>query len=93
VEAKGVWILIGLIALAHLFMAYFVTIELNDYPLLNKSKKAIWYLFIWLLPVVGTLLAYRKLKIKSNSSAGAGGANQVEWYAGNENDSHGGTSD
>lgn len=92
-EAKGVWVLIGLIALAHLFMAYFISIELSDYPLLNKSKKVLWYLIIWLLPVVGPLLAYRKLNIKSGSPASAGGTNQAEWYAGHENDSHGGTSD
>ena len=92
-ESIGVWVIIGLIVLGHLFMAYFVSIELADYPLPNKSNKLVWYIFIWLVPVIGTLFAYRKLHIKWNSRAKVGAAGQAEWYAGHENDSHGTSGD
>lgn len=92
-ESIGIWVILGLIILAHLFMAYFVSIELAEYPLLNTSSKFIWYIVVWFLPVIGTLMAYRKLQIKWNSKAKTGAASQAEWYAGHENDSHGGSSD
>lgn len=92
-EVIGVWVIIGLVTLAHLFMAYFVSIELADYPLINKFNKLIWYVIIWLLPVVGTLLAYRKLRIKFNARVSTGSASQAEWYAGHKNDSHDGSNE
>ncbi len=89
----GVWAIIGLVILGHIFMAYFVSIELADYPLLNKPSKLAWYMIVWFMPVIGTLLAYRKLHMKWNHKAKVGAASQAEWYAGHENDSHGGSSD
>jgi len=43
--------------------AFMMTIELSSFDLMEKSKKVLWVLLIWIVPVVGPLIMHRYLKI------------------------------
>lgn len=57
----------------HLFLAFFASLEVADYPLFSTGQKVLWQSIVWLLPILGTLLAHKKLGLGWASDAAAGG--------------------
>ncbi|WP_323847444.1 hypothetical protein [Microbulbifer magnicolonia] len=50
-----------------------LTIELNNYPMKSRVKKFLFYLVVWLVPLIGAIWSHRKLKIgwaKGDGSSG-----------------------
>ena len=64
---------LAVIFIAHLFLAYFASKEVADYPLFSLKQKITWQIIVWLLPIVGTVLAHKKLGIGWVSGPLAGG--------------------
>ena len=65
--------LVGITLLAHVFLAFFSTIETIDYPLISKFRKLGWLVFVWLVPIVGTIWVHKQLGLKWASSSTSGG--------------------
>ena len=53
----------GLLLIAHIFLAYFASKEIVDYPLFSYKKKIKWQLIVWLVPIIGTILTHKILGI------------------------------
>ena len=67
--------LISGLLLIHLVLAIFTTKEIIELPIYTKSKRFIWVIFIWLVPLIGVMFARSKLKLEktnvtSNSKSG-----------------------
>ncbi len=69
----GFLTLLGITLLAHVFLAFFSSIETINYPLISKSRKVSWLAFIWLIPIVGSIWVHKELGFKWGSGSSGGG--------------------
>lgn len=72
--------IIGLIGITVLLLIFFnglATKELIDYPLCSQSKKILWFLLIWFVPILGLIIVHRVLKIGWASSSTTGGDGSI----------------
>ena len=65
----------GLTLIAHIFLAFFATLEAKEYPLYGLRKRLLMLALIWGIPIIGTLVAHRAMNI--GWAKGSGGAGDV----------------
>ena len=57
----------------HFCIAFMLTIDLNEKFFFSKLNKLLWYSFIWLVPFIGEIAAYKKFHIGLAKGDGYGG--------------------
>ncbi len=80
----------SILMIAHIFMAFFVSVEIRDYPLIPKIRRVKWLMTVWLLPVIGTIWARKKLGLKWVSGSSSGGDVTTGGYSGTDSGGCGG---
>ena len=61
--------------MSHIFLGVYLTTEITDYPLFNTGQKVIWLVVVWVLPIIGIIVASRKIGLKwSLGKPGEGGS-------------------
>lgn len=72
-SGKGILTIFAIVGVIHMIMAFLSTIDLKDNPLFSLSKKCLWFLVVWCIPVFGALLFHYKTGLGWSSGHTTGG--------------------
>jgi len=79
---EAIWWLITVVGFFHFIISFFGTKEVIEFPLLTNSSKLLWLILIWTTPILGTVLAHRKIGLSWASSTSTGGDSSTGGYGG-----------
>ena len=53
---------LAIIGVSHLLLAALSMVELKLIPFYTRSEKKLWFIKIWMMPLIGSLLFHQKAK-------------------------------
>ena len=61
--------------IAHIFVGFFVSLEIIDHPIPSRMRKAKFLIAIWLFPIIGVMQVRKNLGLKwASGSCNSGNA-------------------
>jgi len=87
---SSLYSVLSILLLIHLVLSFYTTKEILELPIYTKSKKTLWVIIIWLVPLFGIMSARNKLELEktnitSNSKSSVNG-HGISSYGSNENE-------
>ena len=65
--------IVGIPLLLHLALAFFASMEVTNYPLFKSRQKVLWQIIVWVIPILGTFLLHKKIKLGWGSGESSNG--------------------